>query len=739
MKRTALKWVCIIFCLLLSSNSIFLVNAEKLNNTQVNLILKKANNAYRNGQFAFAVDYYNTYLFNKTDSISSIRLKLADCYWQMRNYEKAFQIYKSIYPTVNTKANEQDKRRMAELYARYNQYQQAGKWLEMIPEFGNKAKAYSEETTLNKMKNDSLNWTVGFSVINTNYREFSPFLKNDTLFFSSNKPLKDNTIAFGWDGNNYSHIWVIQSFEAEDVKLDNTAYTTSIKNENLLNAKNIAGVYEGGSNPIVKKKFSTNPNINRELDGELSLYGYLLNGLDELYYNVSASTIDKNNRIYFSSNYRRADKNGINRICLMEGQLTSSGVRNIKKIPFGDANLYSVMHPAVNYDGTFLVCSSNKPNGEGGYDLYYTSRIDSVHRWDDLKAFGENINTKGDEVFPYISRDNTLYFSSDGMPGLGGLDIYKISLKNAIKGEGKVEHISYPINSSADDFGWTQDSIGTKGFFTSDRFSNNDNIYNFNYEPVVITRKFITGYVKEIDSFKPLSGSTVFLYNPKEDSVLIAKTDTLGKYTFEVSSTEKQIIKAIKQSYTNDCFITKGTTNEEQKDTTQLKSLNLTLNKFNVGFKWKLNNIRYDYDKSNIRADAAPILDSLVALLNQYPITIELGSHTDSRGSNSYNERLSQHRAESAVAYLLKKGIDSKRVTAKGYGESQLINKCADGVPCTDAEHQANRRTEVKVIGYIDSEKKSNGLNLEMFKDGEKINKNLLPSNFFDDCKTEEK
>jgi len=297
--------------------------------------------------------------------------------------------------------------------------------------------------------------------------------------------------------------------------------------------------------------------------------------------------------------------------------------------------------------------------------------------------------------------------------------------------------LSYPINSPADDFGWTQpDSTGLKGFITSDRLNNDDNLYSFSYVPNRRPKKsFIEGLVLEKQSFKPIAGATVFLYNIKEDTVYIAKADQHGKYHFPVLTSSDVIIKAVDKKYLNDCLSSAIVYEAQPKDTLQKAPRDLLLDKFKVGFLWKLSNIHYDFDKWNIRADAMPILDSLIMILNEHPIKVELGSHTDSRGSFKYNERLSQHRAESAVAYLIQHGINSDRITAKGYGEYQLLNRCADGVPCSEEEHQANRRTEVKVTGYTIPQKVSENINPDKFKDGDRISKLKLPLNFFDECK----
>ena len=160
----------------------------------------------------------------------------------------------------------------------------------------------------------------------------------------------------------------------------------------------------------------------------------------------------------------------------------------------------------------------------------------------------------------------------------------------------------------------------------------------------------------------------------------------------------------------------------------------LLLTKYEVGAKWKLNNIRYDFDKYFIRADARPTLDSVVDILNKYPINVELGSHTDCRGSFAYNVVLAENRAKAAVAYIVKKGIDPKRITAKGYGEYQLLNKCADGVPCSEAAHQINRRTEIKVTDLKTTKVDPNKIDPDTFKKGEKIKVNQLPNGYFDDC-----
>ena len=739
MKLSSLKILVFLICIV----STTILNAgtptNKKTPTRTVTILTKADLAYQTAKFAVAVGYYETYLQNHSTYQPELLSKIADCYWQMREYDNAFRVYKTLYPITNKTQNQQIKHRIAELYARNGQYQQASEWLKEVTGYQLKAKLYNDKKALNKLKKDSLDWRIVFLNINTQYREFSPFITNNSLFFSSNKPLVHKSNAFGWDGENYAHLWeiTVSEIDTTECKLANNTNLKRVPSQQKTN--HLAGIYECGD---TKSTISLNHSLlnGTSIKADLKPVGKTVNGLDNILFNAGAISIDKNNHFYFSANYAKADKKGINRICVMEGISTPSGITNIHRLPFGDPNAYSVMHPAINSDGTLLVLSSDKTSGKGGFDLYYSRWNEMNQTWDTLKAFGNNINTIGNEVFPSITPNGYLYFSSDNLPGLGGLDIFRIPIQDALKGKGEIEHLSYPVNSPADDFGWTQqDSLGLKGFFTSDRLNNDDNIYSFTYNPVkslIPPRKsFFEGLVLEKQSLKPIPGATVFLYNIKEDTVYIAKADKNGKYHLPILTTSDVIIKAVDKKYISDCLSTNVVYEPYPKDTIQNAPRDLLLDKFKVGFKWKLSNIHYDFDKWNIRADATPILDSVIMILNENPITIELGSHTDSRGSFKYNERLSQHRAESAVAYLIQHGIDTKRITAKGYGEYQLLNRCADGVPCSDAEHQANRRTEVKVTGYTTPQKVSENINPDKFKDKSVINRSLLPTDFFDGCK----
>jgi outer membrane protein OmpA-like peptidoglycan-associated protein len=732
MKTLKIKWVLVLLCVVAVN---FTIGAQYASKLSTSTLLKKADIAYQDEDFAIAADYYSNYLLGNSDPLNVVNLKLANCYWQMWDNEKAFQIYKRIYPSEQSEVDQNIKIRVAECYARNNQYNDAAKWLKGVDRLSSKARGYGDPEALNNMKKDSLNWDVKLSIINSEYRDYSPFLKNGRLFFSSNKPLSVNSREFGRDGNSFSHLWDVPALVANLVQENRVSSSaTSRLKIDTKGVKKLAGIYECGGNKLINTA-ARKLNKKRTVKAERYHVGTLVRGLDGLKYNIGTFSLDKYNHAYFTTNSEKKDKDDVYQMCIMQGDYSEYTIKNIKKVPFGEKNSYSIMHPSVNWDGTVLVCSSDMPTGQGNFDLYYSTRADTLHTWEVLKSFGNNINSPGTEVFPSITRDGFLYFSSSELQGLGGLDIYKIPLAEAIKGTGTVEHISYPINSSADDFSWTQDSTGTLGFFTSDRQMDNDDIYRFNYsKPKLIEKYLFTGYVKKKNLLTPLEGSRVLIYITKEDSVYITKTDIDGKYQFIAHPNSKVIIKATAQSYISDCISLNVNEDMPLKDSVQNVPRDLILDKPAIGSVYKLNNLRYDFNKTIIRPDAALILDSLVAFLKKSPVTVELGSHTDSRGSAAYNARLSQHRADSAVAYLIKKGIAPKRITSKGYGASKLLNKCKVGVQCSDEEHQANRRTEVKVVGYVTLQNEPGIINTDVFGNGKKISINQLPKGFFEDC-----
>lgn len=361
--------------------------------------------------------------------------------------------------------------------------------------------------------------------------------------------------------------------------------------------------------------------------------------------------------------------------------------------------------PALSPDGRTLYFSSTRKGGYGGSDIY-VAKLNRRGRWVDVRNLGDAINTPGNEMFPYVSDAGKLYFSSDGHAGFGQLDIFEAT---RAKGITTVKNLGSPINSPSDDFGYHEFNV-TKGFFSSNRKGGkgDDDIYTYvNDDPnLKIVNYYLTGVTVTLDD----GGNEVVLPNSKvtlvgADEEILDETFTGvdGKFQFKVYPEEDYDLIGEKNSY----FTTR------QDFTTIGKSVDKsTLTKLvtNITFEAKINldpividktivmeNIYYDFNKWNIRSDAALELDKLVTIMMDNPdISIELSSHTDTRAGDDYNLDLSQKRAKSAVDYIISKGVDSERITAKGYGETQLIIKNAK----TEEEHQVNRRTEFKVTRY---------------------------------------
>lgn len=361
--------------------------------------------------------------------------------------------------------------------------------------------------------------------------------------------------------------------------------------------------------------------------------------------------------------------------------------------------------PAFSADGRTLYFASTREGGYGGVDIY-SATVNSRGEWGNVRNLGDIINTPGDEMFPSASEDGKLYFSSNGHPGLGKLDIFVAERKG---GKINVSHLGKPMNSNKDDFAVFMYSPD-RGFFSSDRAGGKgrDDIYTFrNEDPnLKIVNYFLAGTTTTRNSSQEeviLPGANVRIFS--QDSVLIGEilTGQDGKFNFRVSEEEDFFIIAERDNYftTRKTFTTKGKTLDKRKLTSLVTNkvfeTEILLEEIVLEKAFELENIYYDFDSATIRSDAAIELDKLVTILSDNPaIKIELSSHTDSRGEAAYNQELSKRRAESAVAYIISRGIESSRISARGYGESRLIIEDAE----SEEEHETNRRTEFKVTEY---------------------------------------
>lgn len=361
--------------------------------------------------------------------------------------------------------------------------------------------------------------------------------------------------------------------------------------------------------------------------------------------------------------------------------------------------------PSLSPDGKTLYFSSDRPGGFGKTDLY-VAKLNRRGRWVDVRNLGPDVNTSGNEQFPFISESGDIYFASDGHPGLGKLDIFKATRTG---GRTIVENLGTPMNSHSDDFGYYEYNI-TKGFFTSNRKGGkgDDDIYTFiNDDPdLKIVNYFLAGTtVTEDDGGKKInvSNTTVKLLGEEDEVIDEVFADENGNFQFRVYAEEKYDVVAEKTDYftTRTEFSTVGKSIRKDTLTEFITNVNfeteVKLDRIVLEKAIALSNIYYDLAKWDIRADAADRLDSLVMIMEDNPdIYIELGSHTDDRAGDDFNLDLSFKRARSAVQYIISQGVSKDRIVAKGYGESQLLIANAE----TEEDHQKNRRTEFKVLKY---------------------------------------
>lgn len=532
--------------------------------------------------------------------------------------------------------------------------------------------------------------------LNTKYSDFAPVFYRDGIVFTSDRlaNLIDKSNVYGW--TNFSYL--------------NLFYTIPEYHKVFWN-----GVPE-------PKKMSADFNHSFH-DGPACFSS------DDRWIYVTKTIVHKGKRL--------TENITTHLLKIYYAEITGEKKPDFKSFPY-NSDEYSVGHPTLSKDGKKIIFSSDMPGGYGGSDLYLCIMEDE--KWGEPINLGENVNSPGNEVFPYWgANDSLLFFSSNGHLGYGGLDIFKSELDGTVWQE--PENLKAPLNSSYDDFGIVfKEETMTEGLFSSNRPEGrgNDDIYGFRDLKYVsmleqdeeATAKFeISGAVKDVNG-TPIKGATVFLLDPITKNVKVLNSDENGLYQDNVEFNQNYVVKAMKDDYIYDCTTFRTPVGEEGIYNVPQ---DLVLMKLEVDQMFEVENIYYDLDKWYIRKDAEAPLDNLVRILKEFPITAELSSHTDCRASNEYNRELSQKRAESAVRYIILQGVNPARITAKGYGETKLVNKCKDGVDCTEEEHQANRRTEFKItsVGTLDGD---DFIDLGNFKEGDIIPARTLGVQFFDNC-----
>lgn len=636
-------------------------------------------------------------------------IKKADEQAGLYNYADAIPLYTRAY---KKKATPAAARGIAESYRLTNNYLPAAFWYEKLI-------AMPEHTA-----GDELHY-AGVLMNNAKYAEAKQVLQNiigkDAGNAIAGNMLKGCDSAVKWlsapvkgDLENVQALnsaWSDWSTEFRDGRIifaSDRPYD-SVQRQSFFSASNIRKEYYGWTGNSYLHLY--------ESDGTDSATTKLLaRNINGDYHSANASYTANGTKFYYAvtellkkrGSFLGKDQPYTLNVEIMEQQWdTATGDWRQKALfPYNGIFKYSVGDPYISPDGnTLYFVAEYDGNGYGGTDIYYT-RIDESGTWQTPVNMGPDINTAGNERTPAFDADGTFYFASDGRPGMGGLDLYKAT--SAGDSSWKVANMGSPVNSSQDDFAPAFESTAAV-YFSSNRLGGkgSDDIYRFKPAPVFS----LSGIALDRKTKIPLSNVAITLVNKLTGATLQAITDDKGNYHFMLDNDADYALNIVKADYnpTTDIGITtKGLTvsaglrHDVLLDKTPEKIAKpqpLPQPEIVLNQPVKLENVYFNLAKWDITPRAATELNKLVKLLSDNPTwKVEIATHTDARSSDSYNMKLSQRRAESVVAYLVKKGIGSRSLVAKGYGETKLVNRCANGVRCTEKQHQENRRTEFTLL-----------------------------------------
>ncbi|WP_353147215.1 OmpA family protein [Flavobacterium sp.] len=618
--------------------------------------LKKANSNYENFQYIDAIKMYEKVVEKGYKSVELFS-KLADSYYFQSKLKEANNWYDKLF-SLNEKLKSEYYFRYAQTLKAVGDYKKADVMMDVFNQVNSsdlRAILSKEQINyLDEIKNNSGRYTIQNAEINSEFSDYGTSLYKNTLVFTSARDTGGVFVK--------KHSWTNQSFT-------NLYCSIITDNGNLSEpqkfSKKIDSKYHE-STPVFTKDgltmYFTRNNFLNGKKGRDSEKGILL-------------------KLY------KATKNGEN-------------WGNVTELPF-NSNEYSCAHPALSPDEKTLYFSSNMPGTKGMSDIYKVN-IFSEGNFGKPVNLGDKINTEARETFPFISNNNELYFASDGHPGLGGLDVFVTQLKDDGT-YGKIKNVGEPVNSNFDDFGFVMNTDTKTGYFSSNREKDNlgyDDIYKCTENRPIPKdcQQNLKGVVVDLNTKVPIQGVKLVLFDINYVKFDEKISDATGRFdfgtidcgnTFRIISENKDFDTLEKM-----VLITKDS---------DLKELEILmtpkLQPIQVGSDLRktlgIEIIYFDLDKANIRKDAEVELAKILEVMKQYPtMEIDIRSHTDCRQTEIYNFILSNKRAKATIKWLVANGIDSKRLTGKGYGESQLVNKCADAIPCSAEEHQVNRRSE---------------------------------------------
>ena len=624
----------------------------------------KAEAAFKAGEYTFAIDLYKAAFNSVSDKNNKAEIlnRIADCYRLTNEPVKAELFYtKAIGKGINDPMAYYYLAESKKMNMKYEEAKEDYKKYKELSSDNSRAEQgiKSCDLAMKWMDNPSGYQVDNMKFFNSKANDFAPVYASadyGTVYFTSSRDGSTGTAQHGATGQNFSDIYV--------TRMDRKGTWS----EPIPLSENINTEFEEGT-PALSKDYNT---------------------------------------MYFTRCKKAKNQSFGCQLYYVERDGDTWGKDKMIEIS-GDTVV--IAHPAISSDDMTLYFVSDMTGGFGGKDIWKVTRANKGDEWSKPENLGADINTPGDEVFPFIHSDGTLYFSSNGHAGIGGLDIYKA--KQNTNGSWKVENMETPINSNADDFGIVFQSDVEKGYFSSSRTARgDDDIFTFNLPPLKFN---LLGVVKDEKTDQPIAEASVKSVSSDGLTVDI-KADKNGAFRMIMKASTDYVLIGSKEGYLN------GKERETTKGLDKSKDFRTTIYLASIAKPIELPNIFYDFAKADLRPESMVALDGLVETLNDNPnITIELGAHTDSRGSDADNISLSQRRAQSVVDYLIQKGIATDRLTAKGYGESapktvdaKLVQQypfLKDGailtedyilkLPDSDLQeiaHQVNRRTEFRVL-----------------------------------------
>lgn len=606
--------------------------------------LRNGNTAYDRGDYYYAINYFEKALAHKENQEAEI--KLADAYRQLNNNAKAEYWYARV---VKFTDNLSYRLYYAEALMKSGKYEEAKKWFAKYLEISKadtRALLLSQSCdSVSKYLTDSTLYNISLIKLNKGTESnFAPaYYRNGIVFLSDRSYSGHDKFISTQTGRPYFDLF----------------YAKKTENGNWIDPEPLRGDINGALNegPTSFNKASNMAFVTRN--------------------SSSHGEVDVNNK-------------DVNVLKIYKGRLEGTEWKIDGEMPFNNKE-YSIGHPSLSADGQTMYFVSDMPWGYGGTDIYQSQFINGS--WTAPKNLGAKINSMGNEMFPFILNDSTLYFASDGHGGMGGLDIFRVRYVNNETWEDP-ENLGYPVNSSMDDFALISDSSESSGYFTSNRFGSSDKIFSFAKNPAKLS---VAGVVVDKATNKSLGNVEITFHADGLKDVII-KTDENGKYSTPLENGYSYSVNARLKTY----YFNSLSVNTKAKRKSEVMNGNLSLEKINFN-KPELH-YEYEFEKgeSKVAYPTTRELDKLAQRLVKNPtLKIEIGSHTDSRGDDKANLALTQKRADAIADYLVSKGVESKRLTAKGYGESVLLNSCINGVLCLEEDHKVNVRVEIKILGYI--------------------------------------